>query len=50
MRDKVIEIIKTMHAQAGIEAALGQKRCSLYLNDYANQLAAAIGYVEDGQQ
>lgn len=48
MRDKLIEIIKTMRGQAGIEAAMGQKRCSFYLNDYADQLAAAIGYTEDG--
>lgn len=49
MRDKVIEIIKTMRGQAAIEAALGQERCSFYLNDYAGQLAAAVGYVEDRQ-
>jgi len=49
MRDKVIEIIKTMRGQAAIEAALGQKRCSFYLKDYADQLAAAVGYTEDGQ-
>lgn len=47
MRDKIIEIIKTMRGQAAIEAALGQKRCSFYLNDYAEQLAAAIGYTEE---
>jgi len=49
MRDKVIEIIKTMRIQAAIDDAMGEKRCSFYLNDYANQLAAAIGYTEDGQ-
>lgn len=50
MRDKVIEIIKTMRGQAAVDDALGEKRCSFYLNDYANQLATAIGYVEDRQQ
>lgn len=47
MRDKVIEIIKTMRGQAAIDNALGEKRCSFYLNDYADQLAAAIGYTDD---
>lgn len=49
MRDKVIEIIKVMLAQAAIDGALGEKRCSFYLKDYADQLAAAVGYTEDGQ-
>ena len=49
MRDKVIEIIKTMRGQAAIDDAMGNKRCSFYLNDYANQLAEAIGYTGDGQ-
>ena len=49
MRDKVIEIIKTMRGQAAIDDALGELRCSFYINDFADQLAAAIGYVEDGQ-
>lgn len=44
MRDKVIEIIKTMRTQAAIDNALGEKRCSFYLNDYADQLAEAVGY------
>lgn len=44
MRDKVIKIIKTMRGQAAIDNALGEKRCSFYLNDYADQLAAAVGY------
>lgn len=43
MRDKVIEIIKTMRGQAAIDGAMGEKRCSFYLNDYANQLAMAVG-------
>lgn len=47
MRDKVIEIIKTMRGQAAIDNALGEKRCSFYLNDYADQLAAAVGYTDD---
>lgn len=50
MRDKIIEIIKTMRGQAAIEDAVGEKRCSFYLNDYAGQLAIAVEYVEDGQQ
>ena len=49
MRDKVIEIIKIMRAQAAIDDVTGEKRCSFYLNDYAGQLAAAVGYTEDGQ-
>lgn len=49
MRDKVIEIIKTMCRQVALEAALGQERCAFYLRDYADQLAAAIEYTEDGQ-
>lgn len=44
MRDKVIKIIKTMRGQAAIDGALGEKRCSFYLNDYADQLAEAVGY------
>ena len=47
MRDKIIEIIKTMREQAAIDDMLGEKRCSVYLNYYAEQLAAAIGYTEE---
>lgn len=54
MRDKVIEIIRKMRAHAAIEDAIGgafvEKRLSSYLNDYAGQLASAIGYVEDGRK
>ena len=44
MKKKIIEIIKTMRGHAAIDDALGEKRCSFYLNDYADQLANAIGY------
>lgn len=50
MRDKIIEIIKTMRGQAAIDGAIGETRFSFYLNEYADQLAAAVNYTEDGQQ
>jgi hypothetical protein len=50
MRDKVIEIIRTMRGQAAIDNVMGEERCSFYLNDYANQLAEAIGYMKDNDE
>lgn len=44
MRDKIIRIIKTMRTQAAIDNALGEKRCSFCLNDYADQLAETVRY------
>lgn len=49
MKEKIIEIIKTMRGQSAIDDALGEKRCSFYLRDYADQLAKAIGY-DDGKE
>ena len=42
MKDRIIEIIKTMRGQSAIDDALGEKRCSFYLRDYADQLEKAI--------